>query len=668
MATAAASNVNIGSLFARLDLDAGDFITGLRTATQGMGQARKAATGLQQAGGRTSNVLTGLGRAFSALHIGEIAAMAIEAGEGMTVLNRRLTALTGAAQAYNGQNQDAAETFSYLRAAALGDGSSKQPEKGKPASPPAAKQPEDPKLQQLLSLVQRWEEAKAALIELYSGGRDGDKFKYGLQKELGEVAGGKRDPEAVIHAGSDADIRGMAVEGMRRDARQETAAQMLQGDALSDRQYRQDLERLLIVQNAVKIAQGGLLAEQMKSEILKEQAAVLLDQARAAELLKRTRDLEFKASEEGMKQYIEDKQHEVKLNAVRLEQHAQLLKDPSYIKGQYQNSLRDMEQEGEENSQTAALMMGDPDKYAGAAFQKANGAEQMALAEMYYQYSMGMEERLLLARAEGIEAFATSMSTAISSILTGQASIGEAFSGMMSGMLNNIINFFAQWVAQWIAAQLIQWAFGKAMQAASVASAAGQATAMTAIWATPATLASIATFGGAVAEGTLALFTGVGASMATLMSFQAASTAASAGVGVAHKGGIFGEEPSGGWFSFDRPIRPNEGLALLEKGELIIPVAHAAAAAAAMAALGVPTPEGVFHEGGVFRGSLSTAGDYIDRRAVGAMSASRVEMVNYFSFDQVEAHLRRNPAAILNVMAEDVRNRGTTTRRIRGNK
>ncbi len=131
------------------------------------------------------------------------------------------------------------------------------------------------------------------------------------------------------------------------------------------------------------------------------------------------------------------------------------------------------------------------------------------------------------------------------------------------------------------------------------------------------------------------------------------------GAPVMHDGGIFGPDKNfdalmGQFMS--RPIKQDEGLALLQQGELIVPRNRVGEVFAAMQ-LAKNYPLGVFHDGGMFGTSLNN----VTTEDVDEIARNRPEIINYFDWNEVDRHLVRNPNAVLNIIASDKRNRGRTT-------
>ncbi|KAA0573366.1 tape measure protein [Azospirillum sp. Sh1] len=108
---------NVGTLFARLDLDNRSFIVG-------MAQATGAVTTFQRLTHNTSNALGNLAVAFSAVGIGEFIALTIKAGEEMTGLQRKLEVFADSYNKLGKGTTSAQQEIEYLRETAIRTGAS----------------------------------------------------------------------------------------------------------------------------------------------------------------------------------------------------------------------------------------------------------------------------------------------------------------------------------------------------------------------------------------------------------------------------------------------------------------------------------------------------------------------------------------------------------------
>ena len=128
----------------------------------------------------------------------------------------------------------------------------------------------------------------------------------------------------------------------------------------------------------------------------------------------------------------------------------------------------------------------------------------------------------------GLKKFSSGFSTAISSIILGTKTAGQAFKDFGIQMITTIVEFVVEWGVQaLIAATIGTWI---------TAMVSAQANALAAAWMPAAIAASIATFGGAAAIGTASVAGAMGSGMALLAGVKAIQPAAI----VPHaEGGIF---------------------------------------------------------------------------------------------------------------------------------
>ena len=131
-----------------------------------------------------------------------------------------------------------------------------------------------------------------------------------------------------------------------------------------------------------------------------------------------------------------------------------------------------------------------------------------------------------------------------------------------------------------------------------------------------------------------------------------------------HKGGMFPRHHGGA-------LRSDEGMAILQHGELIVPRNTARETITAMMMAGLPLPAGVSAgmgapvPDGVASGtSMVTSSDNLPTSLNSAQKG--VEVVNYFDFEQVERHLQKNPGAVVNIISQDHRRRGPMYDLMRG--
>lgn len=116
--------------------------------------------------------------------------------------------------------------------------------------------------------------------------------------------------------------------------------------------------------------------------------------------------------------------------------------------------------------------------FRAATFASDKANADLDEAKLYYSYSLTLEQRLQLTRAEGIRSFVDEFSSGASSIITGQQRIGQGFSSMIGNMSKLLADFFAKWMVQQAALGVMGWLGigGAAAPAAGTAAAIGPGT------------------------------------------------------------------------------------------------------------------------------------------------------------------------------------------------
>lgn len=118
----------------------------------------------------------------------------------------------------------------------------------------------------------------------------------------------------------------------------------------------------------------------------------------------------------------------------------------------------------------------------------------------------------------GIKTFSQGFSTALSGIILGTMTVGQAFKQLGVTMLQAIVNFFVEWAVQAALAMVLQATVGAATMAI--------ATGIAAAWLPAAIFASVATLGAADAAGSAGLAGSVASGAAMFAGLQAARVAA----------------------------------------------------------------------------------------------------------------------------------------------
>ena len=337
------------------------------------------------------------------------------------------------------------------------------------------------------------------------------------------------------------------------------------------------------------------------------------------------------------------------------------------------------------------------------------------MMELLNEYSMSFGQYMRTGAANAVRTFTSTLSTGLTQVITGQKKMKDLFKEMTQMIVGGLIKAVVEFGVRMLVATALSALFGQQTQqnsettvaatgvaaAASLVSiavttAAGMVAAnmLATAWFPAALFASIATFGGAAVTGTAALIACMGIAKMASMGLGALGGAIGGGAGgdagggvagggdfatggdvmMAHDGGMFGGENNAtirDRYSFDRPLRSDEGFALLQHGEMVVPRAQVASTVAMMKMGGIPLPHGVYHNGGLFgmdenytfrSSDVGTGADHLTDGTVSAMGKGGVQVVNYFDFVEVERHLMRNPNAVLNIMVQDKRNNGVTTK------
>ena len=284
---------------------------------------------------------------------------------------------------------------------------------------------------------------------------------------------------------------------------------------------------------------------------------------------------------------------------------------------------------------------------------------QANLQQQIAGYNISPEQRLTQGLGSLASGFVDEYTNHITSLIEGTETLSDAFQGALKSMIDGVIRFFVQWGAEWLAHQALELTGLSTLTAAHAAAAAtttavqaGAVTTQTAVstaaaaettaaWTPAAVASSIATWGGALAAGALAI-------------------AMLSGLKVFHKGGL----------------NDDERLAKLQAGELVVPASHSGMAFDMLSSAGVPFGDvgGLGSAGGRRNGragirpgvSYAAAGsaDYVTDDMVSTISSNRAgpNIINVFSMDEVDKHLRRNPGSVVNAVERDKRRRGQLAR------
>ena len=494
-------------------------------------------------------------------------------------------------------------------------------------------------------------------------------FKAMGQREAFQMGADRLDPKYAVFQ-SQAQTEALLKEGQLYELRREGFLLDIERKALLDDEQRaqrfknDDLQRQVDFMRQVEELQRFIVEGPVREEQFSRERALEVGQ-RGLEILRERAKLVDEEYQLAMRTLeIED----MKNQQLQIRRDIENLGDPAFRMELVNLEMAKLDKEIELARFQADLAM--MPEYQDKQYQLDVENERLRLAEMYYEYSLSMEQRLMLVRSQAIQSFSNAFSEGFTRVIMGQQTVGQFFQNLVQQMIGGIIRFFVQWAVQ----QMIAWVLGKTLLASSVASATAAAAGLAVAWAPAAVGASIATFGGAAAAGTaaygaslvaattMAATAGIAGGVADMTGIGGGAMTGGVGAAPYHDGGIFRKMHGGGIYgsvfsAVAGAMKADEGLALLQNGEMVVPTRNVDATIAAMQGAGIPLPEGVTgpSTGGSI-GALS-GGD------MEALSAPRVQVVNYFDWDQVDAHLSQNPDAVLNVIAEDGRNRGSTSRR-----
>ncbi|MGY0777501.1 hypothetical protein ACW7BC_06400 [Azospirillum argentinense] len=109
--------------------------------------------------------------------------------------------------------------------------------------------------------------------------------------------------------------------------------------------------------------------------------------------------------------------------------------DPAYLKSQ---TLQNKQMVGVLNT----------NQWRNDKFEFQKSSVDLEMARLYYEYSLGAEQRLQLIRADGIKNFTEKFSGLITGVLSGQTGIVTGVRSMFASMGKYMLDFFAKWASQ----------------------------------------------------------------------------------------------------------------------------------------------------------------------------------------------------------------------------
>jgi len=191
-----------------------------------------------------------------------------------------------------------------------------------------------------------------------------------------------------------------------------------------------------------------------------------------------------------------------------------------------------------------------------------NDIDQKVSLLKFYQTEFNKAHQSMASFAVSLgNSLQTNVSSALTSIITGAKSAGQAFADLGTAMIGMIVDF----VAQWVVSNAIMWALQAAGLVKTVATTAAAAATLASAWFPAAVFASVATLGAAGAAGAAGL----------ALAGQAALGVAALGKFAGFGGG--GNPAGGATGSFDEgtPTVPRDMIAQIHQGETIIPATFA---------------------------------------------------------------------------------------------
>lgn len=112
----------------------------------------------------------------------------------------------------------------------------------------------------------------------------------------------------------------------------------------------------------------------------------------------------------------------------------------------YQKKLEEIDNQTGTNAATAQLWT-DPARH-DKNFDNLNSAVDVKVAQLYYEYSLSMEERLKLARADGLKGLTDGFAGMIDGVLFGHQQIGDSFRKMVGNMAQLMRGLISKYLAQ----------------------------------------------------------------------------------------------------------------------------------------------------------------------------------------------------------------------------
>ncbi|WP_170958891.1 tape measure protein [Magnetospirillum sp. 15-1] len=400
------------------------------------------------------------------------------------------------------------------------------------------------------------------------------------------------------------------------------------------------------------------------------------------------------------------------------------MESPEYQAVQHQSNLLDLKRQ-EVQLQQQIYSMQDA---AYGSMLNANTALQgrVEMMQLLNSYTMSFTQYMQTGAASAVRTFTDTMSNGIVQVITGQKHMKSLFQDIAQLIVGGLIKAVVEFGVRMLVVTAMSEIFGvkteqntertiagtaattaAGLSALAISTVAGMEAAamLEEAWVPAALAASIASWGAAAFVGTAAMLVGLGITEAAFGGLGGLLGGAAGGAGggaggavgdfgsvgdagvgtmLAHDGGLFGNESTATIrerYKFDRPLRGDEGFAVLQHGEMIVPTKNVAATVAAMKMSGIPLPEGVYHNGGIFGqsapfGALESSwhippADALSTAGTEDMSSSvthrplAINVIAVLDPAEVDRHISRNPGATLTAVSMDYRNNGVMRKMIR---
>ncbi|MDX5370107.1 MAG: hypothetical protein LPL29_12110, partial [Alphaproteobacteria bacterium] len=470
-----------------------------------------------------------------------------------------------------------------------------------------------------------------------------------------KIAQGELDRAGALSLMNEEQLRELDLKGALVGQQEELIELQLEAARLKSREYvdtqaQLSLLNLMLDNERARISYRERMSPRFQAQLIEAEHQKVLDEIQLNQLR-----MAYAGSEQGKSDFLALEIQKLEMERQNIEMQMLVMQDEKY-RGEFLRLEMDkLAMESAVLAQKLELLRNP--EYVQKERLLELQREEVELQQLMNEYTVSFGQYLATNIVESATSVSNALSGAFTDFITGAKSMKDIFRDLLKGMIQGIISMFAQWAAQWLVALALQ-KLGMSFVTSTTTAAAGAATAA---WTPAAVAASIATMGAALGFGppAVAMIAASGAMVGALNTLGGAApggvTAPGGGsldmaAGLFHTGGLF--SGNGGF-----GLRSDEGLAILQDGELIVRRQDVGATLAAMNAFNVPIPSGAkYHDGGIY------GDDGMGKSFYGKLSGRQVQVVNYFDYADVERHLARNPDAILNVIQSDQRNNGVMRR------